>query len=367
MKVGIIGLPQTGKTSLYNALTRSNVNLGQCDPKQIHVGVVAVPDPRFDYAVEKCRPKKATPATIEFTEGGPRIEMGGPAGRTTRFGNDFFAHLRLMDALVLVVRAFEDERVPPPENGLNPLREAQQVQEELIFADLMVIEGRLERLEKARQQKRQNPAEAVEYEVLQCLKAHLETMQPVRTFPLTPEEERALRSYAFVSGKPLLLVANISENQVGQEKPESLAPLAHFAAEQHLPLIPLCARAEMEVAQMAPQEEQEFLQALGIAEPARNRLIRAAYEALGLISFFTVGEDEVRAWTIPQGTNAVGAAEKIHSDLARGFIRAEVIAFDDFRSAGGCWEEAKAAGKMRLEGKEYIVKDGDIVHIRFKV
>lgn len=367
MKVGIIGLPQTGKTTLYNALTRGTVNLNQFDPKQVHVGVVPVPDPRFDYAVAQCHPKKATPATIEFTEGGPRIETGEHTGQKARFGTDFFAHLRLMDALVLVMRAFTDPRVPLPPEGVNPKREAETVQEELIFADLMVVEGRLERLEKARLQKRQSPSEAVEHQVLDRLKAHLEQMQPVRTFALSPEEERALRSYAFVSGKPLLLVANVDEHQLRQEGAEGMAELEAYAQSQHLPLICLCARAEMEVAQMAPEEEQEFLFALGIQEPARNRLIRAAYAALGLISFFTVGEDEVRAWTIPHGTTAVGAAEKIHSDLARGFIRAEVIAFEDFQAAGGCWEEAKAAGKMRLEGKDYVVKDGDIVHIRFKI
>jgi GTP-binding protein YchF len=367
MKVGIIGLPQSGKTSLYNALTRSEVNLNTFGGAEVQVGVIGVPDPRFDYAVENCHPKKVTPASIEFTEGGARIERDARQGQRDKFGTDFFAAVRNVDALILVVRAFGDESVPAPPDGVNPLREAEQILEELLLADLTVVESRLERLEKARLQKRQTPGEAAEHQVLARIKDHLEALSPVRTLELSEDERRSIRSYAFVSGKSLILVANVGEAEAGEAMPAGLAPLAEFAGAQSLPLIPLCARVEMEVAQMAPEEEREFLEAMGITEAARDRVIRAAYAALGLISFFTVGEDEVRAWTITRGTNAVGAAEKIHSDLARGFIRAELMSFDDFKSAGGCWDEAKAAGKMRLEGKEYVVKDGDILHVRFKV
>ena len=367
MKVGIIGLPQTGKTSLYNALTRSNVELNRFGGTEVSVGVIPVPDPRFDYAVANCNPKKVTPAPIEFTEGGGRIERGERQGQGEKFGTDFFVNVRNADALILVVRAFDDPLVPAPPDGIQPLREAEKVLEELLFADLMVVETRLERLEKGRNLKRQNPAEAAEHQVMEKIKAHLDALQPVRTLTLTEDEQRSVRNFAFVSGKSLLLVANVSEADVTEEAPATLASLVSYAAAQGIPLVTLCAKVEMEVAQMEPDEEREFLEAMGIAEAARDRLIRAAYAALGLISFFTVGEDEVRAWTITQGTNAVGAAEKIHSDLARGFIRGEVIAFEEFRAAGGCWDEAKSAGKMRLEGKEYIVKDGDILHVRFKV
>src|SRR5579884_2909231 len=353
MKVGIIGLPQTGKTTLYNALTRSQVDIHHFGAGEVHVGVIPVPDPRFDYAVSVCKPKKATPASIEFTEGGARIERAERHGQGDKFGTDFFASVRTMDALVLVVRAFEDPTVPAPPEGINPVREAERILEELLLADLTVIEARLERLQKARLLKRETPAEAAEHQVLEKLKKALEALQPVRSVELTEDEKRSIRSFAFVSGKPLILVANVGEEAIGEALPPSL--------------IPLCAKVEMEVSQMAPEEEREFLEAMGISVAARDRLIRSAYAALGLISFFTVGEDEVRAWTITRGTHAVGAAEKIHSDLARGFIRAEVIPFEDFKAAGGCWDEAKASGKMRLEGKEYIVKDGDIVHIRFKV
>jgi GTP-binding protein YchF len=363
MKVGIIGLPQAGKTSLYNALTRSSVEL--FGGGEVHIGVIPVPDPRFDYAVSVCDPKKVTPATIEVTEGGARIERGERQGN--KFGTDFFASVRNMEALVLVVRAFDSPAVAPPPDGINPLREAEQILEELLLADLTVVENRLEKLEKARLQKRQTNAESAEHQVLDSIKAHLDALKPVRSLELTEDEQRSIRSYAFVSGKPLLLVANIGEGDVGDTTPDSVKPLSAYAAEHSIPLIALCAEVEMEVAQMAPEEERDFLEAMGIAEAARNRLIRAAYAALGLISFFTVGEDEVRAWTITHGTNAVNAAGKIHSDLERGFIRAEVMSFEDFRSGGGCWDEARASGRMRLEGKEYIVKDGDIMHIRFKV
>lgn len=367
MKVGIIGLPGTGKTSLYNALTRSQVNLSQYDSKDVHIGVISVPDPRFDYSVEQCSPKKVTPATIEFTEGGARIEREEHHGHGAKFGADFFAGVRNVEALILVTRAFQSELMPDPPDGINPVREAERTMEELLLADLTVVEGRLERLEKARMLKRQSTAEAVEHQTLDRIKTHLESLQPVRTLSLSVDEERSIRSYAFVSGKPLILVVNINESDAGSQNLDILKEPTDFARSQNAPIVAICASTEMEVAQMDPAEELEFLQALGIQESARDRLIRAAYAALGLLSFFTVGDDEVRAWTITAGSNAVEAAEKIHSDLARGFIRAEVISFEEFKSAGGCWDEARAAGKMHLEGKEYVVQDGDILHVRFKV
>ncbi len=366
MKVGIIGLPQTGKTSLYNALTRSRIELSKFSGGDVSVGVIPVPDSRFAYAVEMCSPKKETPASIEFTEGGARIERSEGHGRGDKFGTDFFAAVRNMDALILVVRAFEDPGVAVPESGINPLREAEKILEELLLADLTVIEVRLEKLEKARLQKRQTNAEAAEQQVLERVKEHLDSFQPVRSLKLSDDEARSIKSYAFVSQKPLILVANVGEDDIG-DMPACAGPLVQHADSQRTPIVTLCAKLEMEVAQMGGDEEREFLEAMGIAEAARDRLIRAAYAALGLICFFTVGDDEVRAWTIREGTTAVGAAGAIHSDLARGFIRAELMSFDDFREAGGCWDEAKASGKMRLEGKDYTVKDGDILHVRFKV
>ncbi len=368
MKVGIIGLAQSGKTSLYNALTRSQVELNRFGGTEVSVGVISVPDPRFTHAVQTCEPKKVSPAAIEFTEGGARIERGERQGQGDKFGADFFSAVRNMDALVIVVRAFSSDDVAEPDGGVNPMMEAQKISEELLLADLTVIETRLEKLQKAKHQKRQSNAEAAEHTVLDKIKAHLDDNNPVRTLPLSDDEQRNIRSYAFVSGKPLIFAANIGEDQVGEAEIASLTTLKSYATELGgVPVISLCAKIEAEVAQMAPEDEREFLEAMGIAEAARDRLIRAAYDALGVMSFFTVGTDEVRAWTIPKTASAVVAAGTIHSDLARGFIRAEVMSFDDFRESGGCWDEARAMGKMRLEGKEYQVQDGDILHVRFKV
>ncbi len=365
MKTGIIGLPQSGKTSLYNALTRSQVNLATYGTNEVNTGVIPVPDERFEYAVKQCSPKKITPATIEVTEGGARIERTPEGGRRDKFGADFFANVRNMDALVLVVAAFDSPLATGTQ--VDPYRDANQVLEELLLADLTVVEGRIERLDKARLQKRQTPGEAAEQQVLQRIREHLEKLQPVRTLELSEEEQRSIRSYAFVSGKPLIIAVNVAEDAAPEDVAAVTSEISAFCHEQHIQMITLSARVEMEVAQMEPDDEREFLAAMGITEAARDRLIRACYAALGVMSFFTVGEDEVRAWTIPNNATALKAAETIHSDLARGFIRAEVIAFEDFRSAGGCWDEARSAGKMHLEGREYLVKDGDILHVRFKV
>ncbi len=376
MKVGMIGLPEVGKTALFNALTRQNaaINTFGGQTNEVHLGTVPVPDARFDFAVEVCHPKKQTPATVDITDGGARVQLdeggaaGGAAGKKEKFGTDFFAGVRNMDALVLVLRAFKSSTLPEPPGGIDAGRDANKIAEELLLADLTIIEGRLERLEKNRLMKRTTPAEAVEQQTLTRIKEHLESLQPVRTLEMTEDEQRSVRSFAFVSGKPLILVANIGEDDLGGPENGSndsfvTAGLRIYAKENGLELVELCAKIEMEVSQMEPDEEREFLAAMGIEEPARDKLVRAAYSALGYISFFTVGEDEVRAWTIRKGTNAVGAAEKIHTDIARTFIRAETMAFSEFQAAGD-WDSAKAAGKMRLEGKEYVVKDGDILHIR---
>lgn len=366
MKVGLIGLPQAGKTTLFDALTRGEAGPAGGGSGAL-VSVVPVPDPRYDFAVNLFHPKKRTPATIEFTDGAAQISGGERGGQ--KFGADFFVGIRSVDALVLVVRAFATPSLPPPEGGLNPLREYQAITEELLLGDLSVIETRLERIEKQLKNRKagQPSPEVTEREILNRIKVVLDDFKPVSSVDLTDDERKIVKNFDFLTAKPLIAVANVGEGDIaaGEDLP-LLQSLWEQCRQEGVTLIALCAAAEREVSQLAEEEQREFLDALGIAEPARDRLIRAAYQVLGVQSFFTVGDDEVRAWTIPAGANALTAAGRIHSDLARGFIRAEVLAFDDLIAAQ-TWDAAKAANKLRLEGKEYIVKDGDILHVRFKV
>lgn len=367
MRTGIIGLPQTGKTTLYNALTRGQESTAPSGGarREAAVATVAVPDARYDFAVDLFHPKKETPASIEFVDGAAPFGVDGAKGGGG-FGADFFAGLRKVDALILVVRAFEADYPLPPDGGLNPGRDIRAVTEEMLLGDMALIETRLERIDKTlKTRKAGAPApEQVEREVLLKVQAHLDAGKPVRTLELTPDEFRLTRSFAFLSEKPIIVVVNIGESSIGKEDSDPLAQQAKAVCdEEHLPWIALCAGAEAEVAQLSPDEEKDFLEALGIEEPARNRLIRLAYDTLGLMSFFTVGEDEVRAWTVEKGATAGQAAGKIHTDLERFFIRAEVLEFDRLMQAG-TWEAAKPL--MHLEMKDYPVKDGDILHIRAK-
>jgi GTP-binding protein YchF len=365
VKVGLIGLPQSGKTTLFDALTRGEAGPAGGGSTAL-VGVVPVPDARYDFALNLFHPKKRTPAAIEFTDGAAQIS--GERG-ARKFGADFFVGIRSVDALVLVVRAFETPSLPPPDGGLNPLRDYQAITEELLLGDLSVIETRLERIEKQLKTRKagQPSPEVTEREILTRIKAVLEEFKPVSSIELNDDEQKIIKNFDFLTNKPLIAVANVGEADIREgEQLALLQLLREQCAAEGVSLIALCAAAEQEVSQLDDADQREFLDALGITEPARGRLIRAAYAALGVQSFFTVGEDEVRAWTIPAGANALTAAGRIHSDLARGFIRAEVLAFQDLIDAG-TWDAAKAASKLRLEGREYLVKDGDILHVRFKV
>ena len=367
MKVGLIGLPQSGKTTLFNALTRGDSGPAGGGSSAL-VGVVPVPDPRYDFAIGLFHPKKRTQATIEFNDGA--AQLSGEGGKSAqKFGADFFVGIRSVDALVLVVRAFETPSIPAPPGGLNPLREYQSITEELLLGDLSVIETRLERIEKQLKTRKQGvpSPEVAERETLLKIKVVLDDFKPASSAELDEDERRVVKNFDFLTGKPLIAVANLGEGDIADaDTLPLLQPLREQCANEGVALIPLCAAAEEEVAMLDEADQRGFLDALGIREPARDRLIRAAYQALGVQSFFTVGEDEVRAWTVPTGASALMAAGRIHSDLARGFIRAEVLAFEDLIAAR-TWEAAKSAGKPRLEGKDYVVKDGDILNIRFKV
>lgn len=355
MKVGIVGLPGSGKTTLFRALTRGTVKTD--DYGGPHVGVVQVPDPRVDFLAEEYKPKKVTHASIEFIDGAARIAH---EDARLRFGSDFFADVRQVDALVHVVRGFVSSDGNPP----NPVADAQTLNDELVLADLAVVENRMERVEKQLHGVRKGvttPA-TIEMALLDRLKSLLEEGKLLKQATFDHEEEKAVRGYDFLTLKPMILVLNIPEAEIG-------APHADFysyCGQWGVTGFDLCAQIEMEVAQMADADEAEFLASMGISEPARNVLIRACYDALGMISFITAGEAEVRAWPLRAGSKAIDAAATIHSDIARGFIRVEVASFDEVREAGG-WEAAKRKGITQLHGKDYIVQDGDVIYIRFKV
>jgi GTP-binding protein YchF len=359
MKVGIIGLSSTGKSTLFSLLTGAAAPApgGRPEPR---VGIARVPDPRVEALAEMYRPKKKTPATVEY------VDMPGVAKGEGAALVDLPA-LRGVDVLVHVVRAFESEVVPHPEGSIDPLRDARMLELELILADLGTVERRIERLEA--NIKKANKAEDVaERVVMLKLKEALESERPLRDVVLSDEERRKVRGYALLSEKPLLLVVNMGEEQV-RRAAETLEKtgLAGFAAEG--PSRAVCAVSapiESEMALLSAEDAQSFREDLGLKEPGLDRVIRTSYELLGLISFLTAGEDECRAWTIRRGTRAQQAAGEIHSDIERGFIRAEVVAFDDLIKAGSL-AACREAATLRLEGKDYLVRDGDVINFRFNV
>ncbi len=348
MKAGLVGFSLTGKTTLFNAITGLSAATGAGTKGKANLGAVKVPDERVDTLAAIYKPKKTTHAEVVLVDvPGPAAKAGGLDAQTT-------AALREVDALVLVIRAFES---PAHEKAPDPVRELKDFEAELILGDLAVIEKRIERLKK----ERGNPQEI---DLLTKCEQHLSAEKPLRELTFTDAEEKMLSKYAFLAQRPLLVVVNVGEDAVGKPLP---ADLAAALAERKLEAAPVCATLEAEVAALAPEERGPFLAELGIKEPATSRVIRAAYKALDYISFFTTGEDEVKAWTIRRGWKAPKAAGRVHSDIERGFIRAEVTHYDDFMAAGGSEAKAREMGKFRLEGKDYVVQDGDIIHFRFNV
>ncbi len=355
MQVGIIGLPASGKTTLFNILTgaRAQTHRYGAEKKEANVGVARVPDARLDWLASLYNPKKTTPANIDFVDVAGLVPGEAKSGG---FAPALIAALRTVDALIHVVRAFPDDELLHSAGSINPQRDAEELSLELTFADLAVVEKRLEKLPLDVQRKK--GAEQVEaqreLDVMEKCRKTLDSGTALRDMEFTEDELRSLRGYTFLSLKPLLVVINIGEEQIS-EPPQI-----------DVPSLALSAQIESDIAEMPQEYRADFLESLGLKEPARDRLIQFAYDSLGLQSFFTVGEDETRAWTIARGDTAVVAASKIHSDIARGFIRAEVVAFEKMQELGS-WNAARDKGALRLEGKEYVMHDGDCVNFRFSV
>lgn len=356
MKLGIIGLPQSGKTTLFNALTGGSIPTGSVSGKmEMHTAVVDVPDPRVDRLAEMFKPRKTIYAKVTYVD---IAGLDGSAGKNGINGA-LMNQLTQMDGFIHVARCFESEEVPHPAGSVNPGRDISTMDGELILNDLIAVERKLERLTEERKKGAGRDKGLIEREgtLFTRFQEALQDEIPLRDLEINEEEEKLLLGYGFLSRKPTLIVLNLAEGQT--------APAIDYP-HKHARVVSLQGKLEMDIAQLAPEEAQMFLAEYGIDEPSLNRMIRFSYDLLGLQSFFTAGEDECRAWTVQKGATAPEAAGEIHTDLQKGFIRAEVVAFDDLMTLGGM-NEAKAKGKLRLEGKEYIVKDGDILNIRFNI
>lgn len=352
MKVGIIGFARSGKTTAFNALTGARADVGAFGSRDANVAVLKVPDPRVDALAKVYQPEKVVYAEFQFVDVAPNAA----ATDDKALDSAALTVLKNIEALVHVVRAFDNDEVVHPNGSVDPVRDCKALEEELRFDDLVIIERRLERLEKENRKD-------LEYNLLKRCGRHIESGQALRTLELTPQEAKVVNGFMFLSRKPLLLLGNYGEDRIDEEDP---AGLEAYASEAGFPHIDLCGAIEMEVALLPGDEAQAFREEYGLGEGSRTRFIHSAYDMLGMISFLTVGKPAAQAWTIPKGTPAVQAAGAIHTDMQRGFIRAEVVSFDHFAAAGSM-PKAKEAGHVRLEGKDYIVQDGDIILFLFNV
>ena len=358
MKTGIIGLPQVGKTSLFRILTKAHLSEhALANPREAHVGVAKVPDDRLDRLAALFNPRKLIHASVEYVDVGA---IGQEALKETAY----LGHLRQVDALAHVVRAFEDPSIPHV-GEIDPVRDIKNVNVDLIISDLGQVEKRLERLQKDLKKMR-SPELEREHDLLVRAKAHLEGERTLREMEMTPEDKKRIRGFMFLSEKPMLYVLNVSESsELGQDLENAVSryKLAELASRPNAAATAICGKVEAELSEMSDADAAEFLTSYGLTESGLTRFIRTTYTLMGLLSFFTVGEDECRAWTVPAGIRAVEAAGAIHSDLEKHFIRAETIHWDQLLEAGS-EANARSRGTLRLEGKDYIVKDGDVMHIR---
>lgn len=364
MKLGIVGLPNVGKSTLFNAITKAgaeSANYPFCtvDP---NVGMVRVPDERVDRLAEMYHPKKVTHTTIEF------VDIAGlvrGASRGEGLGNKFLSHIREVDAIIHVVRAFDDSNIVHVDGSVDPKRDIETINLELILADLETLEKRMEKTRK--QMKSGNKKFQEELALQERIKAHLEKGLPIRSMSFDEEEAEYVRRLFLLTSKPVLYCANVDEATLADiDSNPHVRSIREIAEAENSEVVVICARIEEEIAQLEEDERMLFLQELGLKESGLDKLIKASYKLLGLISFLTAGETEVRAWTIVKGTKAPQAAGKIHSDFERGFIRAEIVAYDDLMRCGS-YAAAREHGLVRSEGRDYVMKDGDVVLFRFNV
>jgi GTP-binding protein YchF len=360
---GIVGLPLSGKSTIFNVITKAGAEVkpyagGRTDPNR---AVVDVPDARFDKLAEVHNPKKITPAQVEFVD---LAGLSRGAGKGEGLGNAFLSFAADADALIHVIRCFENSAVPHPEGSVDPARDWDILEMELIFRDLAVVENRLDKL-KAK--KKPLPEEEAERSILERCRDCLMDERPLRGLEMSDAERRSVRGFTFLTQKRQIVALNLDESARGLDGVPGVEALRRKMKASGEMTIELYGRLEMDLAELDPEDAAEFASGLDIDRPGRERLIASAYTSLGLISFFTCGPDEVRAWTLHKGDNAVAAAGAIHSDLARGFIRAQVVSYDDYERYGFSYSNCRDEGVLRVEGKEYAVSDGDIIEIRFNV